>query len=437
MTLGHRIRVLGGELLQWVRESNTLLVLWPGRRHTIEHPDYAQLRAACRSKHFIQQACEKSSTLLWAGGFTVTGEDPEAAAALNRFWGQRTRALWEAGFGAALFGVGNLVFEFDRDEKRILVRSEDASAVRRVPEKLRPWKTKAMVVKVEMDEGTYEQRVDREMAVTRLNGKQTDAQPNPYGCIPIVQVVERAAVAAGGVGVVNGPVFDVCDRYTEQMASSSDGEVMHSAPVPVLKGIKDSAGFRKAMEEGDWGPEQAIELTEKGEAGFLETKRGCEGGREQLKMLFYALVAESGIPEYLWGTHMKSAQASTKEQKKCAQDHAATRRLFWTDGLVEANRVVLAMLEVHLGKTFKTRETGIEWGPAVDADKKEDAETQTLKVNAVETARMGGLLSRESAMRALPDLVQDPEAELKAVKKEAAELADERGEPGEETTDEH
>lgn len=443
MKLGERlIRMIGGELLTRLSESRTAFLTWPGRRQRIEHLGYSQLRQYYEQKPFVQRACELSTDFLFAGGFKFKTEDEDLAAALAKFFAEHDEELDQAGIDGALYGNVGLVLWWDEEQERLRLRTESAEGIKRIPRLLAPWETEGYRIRIELEEGAYEQTLTRKESVVKT-GRTTTRQPNPYGLIPLVMIRERRrSEDENGVGVVTSPVAEVCDEYGELRASASEGESYHGSPVPWVRGIKDSSAFGELMEAGDWGPKQMLELTEKGEAGFLETKRGCEGAREQLKALFHSLIVETGIPEYVWGVHMESAQASTKEQRDAVQRHAARRRRFWSPRLIELARVAGVMMEYHgvlkgdgRPGTGDGADIAIEWGQVVEADKLADAQADQARVTAVEAAVQSELLSRKTGI-AKTELVEDPEAERKLIEAEKAErLKDEGGgmNPGQET----
>lgn len=438
MRIGERlIRMAGGELLQRISESRTMLLMWPGRRQRMEHLNYEQLRRYYEEKPFVQRACELSTDFLFAGGFKAKSPDPDVARALAQFFADHEEELDQAGIDGALYGNVGLVLEWDAEEERLRMRAEGPAGIKRIPRLLAPWKTEGYKIRIELEEGTFEQTLTLKESVIKA-GRTVTHEANPYGLLPIVLVRERRrSEDENGVGVITTPMAEICDEYGELRAASSEGESYHGAPVPWVRGVKDSKAFADVMEAGDWGPKQMLELTEKGEAGFLETTRGCEGAREQLKALFHGVVVETGIPEYVWGVHMESAQASTKEQRDAIQRHAARRRRFWTPRLVELSRAAVAMMRWH-GQLPGTQETSgtkggadiaIEWGQAVEADRKAEAETLQARVTAIEAAYQSRLISRETAIGALSELVRDPEEERKRLKREDEErAAEEEGE---------
>jgi len=436
MKLSERlIRMVGGELLQRISESRTMLLMWPGRRQRMEHLNYEQLRRYYEEKPFVQRACELSTDFLFSGGFEVKSPDPKVAEALARLFADHREELDQAGIDGALYGNTALVLEWDEEEERLRLRPEAPAGVRRIPRLLAPWKTEGYVIHIELEEGTFEQKLTLKESEIKT-GRTKVTEPNPYGVLPIVLIRERRrSEDENGVGVITTPVAEICDEYGELRAASSEGESYHGAPVPWVRGVKDSKAFAEMMEAGDWGPKQMLELTEKGEAGFMETARGCEGAREQLKALFHGVIVETGIPEYVWGVHMESAQASTKEQRDAVQRHAARRRRYWTPRLVELSRAAVAMMSYHgvlSGARGEGRGAGdgvdiaIEWGPAVEADRLAEAQALQANVIAVEGAVQSELLSRKTGI-SKTGLVEDPEGEEKLIEAERAERNEEGG----------
>ena len=436
--------MIGGELLRKVTESMGYVISWPGRRHEVKHPDYAQLGRAYEEKPFVAQACDVSSAFLFAGGFRLKIGDrgpgtedgrteerrAEAEQELNRFFAANQPALWQAAIDSALYRTAYLVLEYDAEREQVVMRVEPPDGIKAMPRKLAPWKSEGFKIRVELDEGTWEQTITERENVIKAPGTAAVRTANPYGLVPVVEIAEkRRSGKSAGKGVITDQVYDLCDMYGELRASAFEGESYHGNPVPWVRGLKDSTAMRTAIEDGDWGSGQMIELTEKGEAGFLETSRGCEGAREQMKMTFYGIVAETGIPEYVWGVHMQSAQASTKEQKDAIERHANGRRMWWGPALCEAARIALRIMGYHgLTQMDTDADIEVEWGPVIQPDAKAEAETKLVRVQAVEGLQAMGAISTDSSRRLFPEEIPNPEEEKAKVEAEREELSELRDE---------
>lgn len=427
MALRERIRELAGEVLRRVSETtSTKVVYFSGRRARLEHPDYEQLRQAYEQLPFIQRACELSTSFLFAGDVKLNSTDPRAREDLNEFIKRHGEMLFQLGQDAALYGLASIILWWDETEGRVRMRGEAPQGIKRVPRRLEPWVTEKFILKVDDDDGTVEQEISAKTVTTKV-GNALSTVPNPYGFIPIVQVRERRRSGdAEGTGVITPAVYKHCEDYAELAAAAASSETYHGQPIPWVRGLKNSTAFATALADGSWGPSQMLELAQGGEVGFLETARGADGAREQLKILFHGIIVETGIPEYVWGVHMAAAQASTKEQRDAVVRHARQRRMAWDQALADVGRMALELMARHMGRTYQDMGVTVEWGAVLEADPTAEAETLDRKAGALVSLRTAEVISAETARKALPEVVSDVAAEAKLVESDRATV-DEQG----------
>jgi len=425
MKKGIIARILAGETLGKVRQS--MVDIWKyfsPKSKSLDQYDYEALEKAYRQKQGIRPVINLSASFLFANWFEVTSEDEDAQEYLNDFWNRNRLSLLQGGIEGGLFGNTYLAFEYDPPADKNQMKILHPGSVKPVFDKDKPWVIMGYAIKTKIGDTTIEELITTENYTIRINGRETDqGGENPYGILPIVHIAEiRFSDEVYGTGEVDEALYDMAEKYKTVLDNGVAIEEYHGSPIPIFKGVKNFTELQQKLEdEESWKPGMGLFLPNKdSDVKFLESTRSVENAVELLKKIFYNFVIQSETPEFMLGVHIPSSQASTKEQRAPVERKTERRRLVWTEALQKGNEILLRMREYHDGKKATTYDTTISWGVIFEKDKAEDADVLDKKSKAVAVLSELGIMSVESARKALPEVIDDPDKETERIKKEKA-----------------
>ncbi len=378
--------------------------------------DYDALKRAYREKKIVRTIVHLSTAFLFSNWFKVISEDEEAAALLNDFWEKHQAHLMRAGDEGSLFGNAYIAFELQ--DKNVRLKTLYPGMVRKIvdPFDLNKVIRYEIVAQVQDEHGwtaEIKQIIDAKRYEIRKDGRTLQTGKNLFGLIPIVHIAEnRLSNEVYGTGDIDEALYDLIEKYDSVLNAAVTSELYHGSPVPVFYGIRNIEAFKALLKDTEWGPDKPLLLPEGAEAKFLESTRPTGTAIDLLKLLFWNIVIQSETPEFILGVHMKSAQASTKEQYLPIEKKTEKRRLTWTQALVEANEIILRMYE-KLGKRWKTYDTWIEWGEIFTKDEK-------TKIDSLMNLLGAGVISRKTIREKVPEYIDDPKEEERRIKDELA-----------------
>lgn len=414
-------RILGMETLNKIKQSLDIWKYSTPKEKTLTQYDYDQLKAAYREKQGIRPVINLSASFLFANWFQVISEDEEAQKFLIEFWDDNRRGLLQGGIESGLFGNTYLAFEYDDTIAEIIMKILHPGAVKPIFDKEKPWLITGYAIKTKIENNVIEETIDSEKFTIKTNGKETLTGKNPYVILPIVHVAEiRFSDETFGTGEIDEALYSMVEKYKSVLDNGVDIEEYHGSPIPIFKGVKDFGELKQKVEsEETWKPGMGLFLPNKdADAKFLESTRGVSNAIELLKKIFYNYVIQSETPEFMLGVHIPASQASTKEQRAPVERKTERRRLVWTKALQQANQILLRMREYHYSKKATVDKTKIEWGAIFEKDKAEEAEVIAKKSQAVATLRELEICSTETARKALPEIIDDPDKEKDRIEAE-------------------
>ena len=389
--------------------------------------DPAELKHAYRHLIFAKPVVDIAASFVLAGGIEVDCEDEEAAAVCEGFHKRNLSELQQGAIESCLYGYTYLLPFWDQDEGRMAkgegrsrLRVFSPSAVTFVPDPDRPWVAKQVILAVTFDNRRVVQTIDATEWKIEVQGRVTQQGANPYGIIPLVQVqLNRFSDDLYGTGEIDAALHGSLKDYEELGRKGVKNEKRQNS-VLILSGVKSFDVLKPKLEGMSSEGVPGIHLPDpKATAKFLESARGPEGIIENLKRLYHAIVVQSQTPEYLFGVGMPSAQASTVEQRAVIERKTTRLRAAWSGALEQVNRIVLTLHEVHETRTFSTDVTTVSFGPMFEKDEAAAADTLQKKSDALVKLNTLGILSRETAQEAIPEIISD-------VKREADRLAAEK-----------
>lgn len=400
----------------------------------------SDLNDAYHKKSFVRTIVNVFLSFLFAGGgFTLTGKDANRIKELNDFWraprtmrdlkrGARQSILTGNVFvGATGAGFGDLkapVQKGKREEIKnntsLVLYGSEETTVHFDPFLNRPIKFEiATTISPEKGEakskmGRYEiVLTDDEIRVTQPGKRTPTIYKHPFGRPPLVHIAEDQTLnEIYGRGAIDEALYQHIKDYETILAMTVKWVKYHGAPSPVIDGLGNPLEFMKtllgkaqasASTEGGrvWHPGKLLGIGKNSKAYFLESAHGIDP-IELLKVLYHMIVIDSRVPEFLFGVHMKSAQASTKEQLVNILKATEERRDIWTVAILDISELL------QLKKWGKAESLDVLWGPAELHSLKERAEVVAMLI-AIEA------ISLETAMRQFPEIIPEVEDELKRI----------------------
>lgn len=285
---------------------------------------------------------------------------------------------------------------------------------------------------------TYTQTITKTRVVTVVDGAAppgvtggTDA--NSWGFVPVVHFRnEPDETELHGYSELE-PIEPFLKAYHDVMLHAITGSKMHSTPKIAFKLANVSKFLQnnfpsaiKALEEGKpatirMDGKELFLLDSTDDAGFIECKSAIGDTATLLQFLFYCIVDNSEMPEFAFGVHIASAQASTKEQGPILIRRIKRKREQVEDAWLLFARMALAMLSKTSGAKYASYATTVEWGPVLQ-DEQADALTLYNIAQALTMAVTNNIMSAESASNYLSRYV-DTMSEWEATGDEPGELA--------------
>lgn len=249
-------------------------------------------------------------------------------------------------------------------------------------------------------------------------GIKAGDETTPWDFIPIVHF-KNESDESSAYGKSDLEVLEpFLKAYHDVFLHAIKGSKMHSTPRLKLK-LKDVAGFLKnnfgvtdpakfAKEGGtiDLDGHELLLLSEDDDAEFVEARSSTGDAKELLKLLFYCIINAAEIPEFVFGVHTPSNQASVKEQMPVLIRTIGRKREQMTASWQRLARIVLAMKAMSENISFSTYATELNWATIDPRDGKEVADELKTVVDAITVALNNDIMSHEAAVKYLARLVE-------------------------------
>ena len=243
-------------------------------------------------------------------------------------------------------------------------------------------------------------------------GVEDTEDDNTWGFIPIVHF-KNEATDTSEYGQSDLEVIEpVIKAYHDVMLQAIQGNKLHSTPKLVAKikeftkFVMNNFGVKSAEELANKGPidlqNKDFWMLEPNDDLKFEGPNTAIGSAESiLKLLFYCLVDFSETPEFAFGVHTPSSQASVKEQMPVLVKKVERKREQFTESWQELAQMLLVMNSKVEGATYSSYDVSLVWDEIDPRDEKDVAETILNVVNALSKAVMAELISDEAAVNYL------------------------------------
>lgn len=270
----------------------------------------------------------------------------------------------------------------------------------------------------DLQEYRYRQRITKTEVVTTIDGKapegiESKQEPNTWGFIPIVHFRnEPDETELHGYSELE-PIEPFLKAYNDVMIHAISGSKMHSTPKVAFK-LNDVKAFLQnnfpnAARDLQQGKPATIDMNGKDlfllksdeNAGFIECASAIGDTSTLLQFIFYCIIDTSEVPEFAFGVHISSSQASTKEQSPILCRRIDRKREQVESSWQMFARMALAMLSATSGSRFASFAADIVWDAVMDKDEQADAQTLYSVTQALTMAKGSNILSSESAVNYL------------------------------------
>lgn len=270
----------------------------------------------------------------------------------------------------------------------------------------------------DIQEYRYRQRITKGDVTTTVDGKAPDGvvskqEINPWGFIPIVHFRnEPDETELHGYSELE-PIEPFLKAYNDVMIHAISGSKMHSTPKVAFK-LNDVKAFLQnnfpsAARDLQQGKPATIDMNGKDlfllksdeNAGFIECASAIGDTSPLLQFIFYCIIDTSEVPEFAFGVHISSSQASTKEQSPILCRRIDRKREQVESSWQMFARMALAMLSATSGSRFASFAADVVWDAVMDKDEQADAQTLYSVTQALTMAKGSNILSSESAVNYL------------------------------------
>ena len=261
----------------------------------------------------------------------------------------------------------------------------------------------------------FRQKLTASKIITMIEGNapkglESKTESNPWGFIPIIHFKnEPDETELHGYSELE-PIEPFLKAYHDVMIHAITGSKMHSTPKLKFK-LKDVEKFLRDnfpnafndMKQQkdirlDISGKQILLMQDEDDASFIECTSAIGDTSTLLQFLFYCIIDTSEVPEFAFGVHISSSQASTKEQGPIL-----TRRIERKREQVETSwkmfaRMALSMISSISGRNYKSYNVEIEWDAVMDKDEQSDAQTLYVITQALSNALDSNIISIQSAV---------------------------------------
>lgn len=269
---------------------------------------------------------------------------------------------------------------------------------------------------------TITQRISAKRKKVEVNGDipigmTVGEEENIWGFIPIVHFKNESDESREYGQSELEPIEPFLKAYHDVMLHAIQGSKMHSTPKLKLKlseveaflmnnfGIDDPEKFAAEGGTIDLQGHELLILGDQEDASYIEVKSATGDAISLLKLLFYAIVDTSEVPEFVFGVHTPSSLSSVKEQMPILIRRINRKREHFTESWQTMARMVLAMTAMADGMRFASHATTVEWEPIDPRSGKEMAEELNLVTQALERAVDKDLISHEAAVAFLAQYI--------------------------------
>lgn len=276
-------------------------------------------------------------------------------------------------------------------------------------------KNKWIDVKGNKHEYIFKQRITAQKIITNIEGHAPEGvvskeEINNWGFIPIVHFKnEPDERELHGFSELE-PIEPFLKAYHDVMIHAISSSKIHSTPKIKLK-LNDVSkflqnNFPQAYKDLKSGKETNIDIQYKDillmssedDAEYIECTSAIGDTATLLQFLFYCIIDTSEVPEFAFGVHITSSQASVKEQTPILIRRIQRKREQVEKEWLIFARMALSMLSVVNITKFNSFSTEIKWDAVMDKDQQADAQTLQTVVQALATALDSNIISLQSAV---------------------------------------
>ena len=248
--------------------------------------------------------------------------------------------------------------------------------------------------------------------IIELDGDtEISRERNPYGFVPVIPIINGVSEKKKESEVT--PLLPYLKTYTKVMNQALLSHKNTKVPKLLMK-LKDWTTWIKRNFTKDEIKNKSLDMSTKNvifamdetdTAEYIEPKTGgfADTG-SLLKMLFYNIVVTSGIPEFVYGTHVKSSNASVGEQKAPIEALVNTKRAIFMKHYKKVYGAAFKLLKQ--GGDIGDDKFDLEWVGTDEKITKDFAESLSKLVVSLDTALSQGMISHKEATQTISNALE-------------------------------
>jgi hypothetical protein len=259
---------------------------------------------------------------------------------------------------------------------------------------------KSITIKGEEDEEEITETITNQKITKKKGNNVVSERKNHYGFVPVIEVSTQSEIK---------PIMTLIRAYHKIKKNALNNFGNHSNPKLKFKvdnvndflennfsedTIQDSAKGKVLDIKG----KELMFFRKDEDSEYMSLESSTGDAEILLKFVFYCIVIASSIPEYLWGTHIKSSNASVTEQLLPFKEKINRKRTELNSFYKLLFRMLLAMESQINNIGFDNYDVNISWDEIL---RNESEKTQLLQQVTVslEKAIFNDFLSRKSAFQ--------------------------------------
>jgi len=269
-------------------------------------------------------------------------------------------------------------------------------------------------------ENNITETITEKKIIKRDGSKTTDSKDNQFGFVPVVHFEKKSEIK---------PIANLIRSYHIVSNDNLNNFEKNSKPKLKIKAKSLEQFITRNFSEKEiasgklnFKNKVTLRMGQDDNAEYIQVESTTEDAKSILHLLFYAIVAVSEIPEFLFGTHIQSSNASVSEQLLPFLEKIKGKRKELEENFQLLNRVITIINTKANGNRINTEKLGekIRW-PEILRNEKEKIEMLEKITTSLQKAIMDGYISKETAHKKISQYIDtlDWKEEEKKILKEA------------------
>lgn len=258
-------------------------------------------------------------------------------------------------------------------------------------------------------EDSITQIINEKQIITKKENETKEVLNNQFGFVPVIHIEERSEIK---------PIANLIRAYHIISKDSKENFQKNAKPKIKLK-VKTFEKFiknnfsEKEISNGqiNFKNKGSLILEQDDNAEYVKIESTTQDAKSLLHLIFYAIIAVSEIPEFLFGTHIQSSKASTEEQQLPFRQKIGGIRTELEEDFQLLNRMLTIInAKINGEKPDQEKLTEeIKW-PKILRNQTEEVELLKGKTEALQKSIMDGYMSRKTAHNEISQYIETLES---------------------------